>query len=191
MKIEDVSGRRVLIKEDSLFSSSQDIVKIVASSEIPNAFRREFLNRVATQLSWARVKARGKDQHPGSFKLPWRTIRKSSGVVPRVLRLKEAPGYLGMDKNRFNTEVRPYITEIPVGKQGIGFDRLDLDDWLEEYKACNGRHGKQKGGKKPWQERKLPDSFKGMGYGTSTRSSEEEEFAKALERARSRKRKGI
>ena len=43
------------------------------------------------------------------------------------MRFRDAPSYLGMDRNRFNTEVRPNLTEIPIGKQGIGFDRLELD----------------------------------------------------------------
>ena len=34
---------------------------------------------------------------------------QSSNLLPRVLRLKEAPRYLGMDINRFNKEVRPFI----------------------------------------------------------------------------------
>ena len=56
----------------------------------------------------------------------------------RVIRLKNAPAYLGMNKNRFNEEVRPRVTIIPIGKQGIGFDRGDLDAWLKDYKDCHG-----------------------------------------------------
>lgn len=44
-------------------------------------------------------------------------------MQPRLLRLRDAPGYLGMDRNRFNAEVRPYVPEIPIGSQGIAFDR--------------------------------------------------------------------
>ena len=44
-----------------------------------------------------------------------------------------------MDRNRFNIEVRPHVTEIPIGSQGVAFDRLDLDDWADEYKSRNGR----------------------------------------------------
>ena len=91
--------------------------------------------------------------------------------------------------NSFNAEVRPYLTEIPIGKQGIGFDRLDLDAWVEDYKNRNGRPGKRKGVDKPWDARKSLVSSTGKGYGTSTKLSEEEEFAKALERATSKKRK--
>ena len=48
-------------------------------------------------------------------------------LLPRFVRLRDAPGYLGMDRNRFNREVRPYLVEIRIGVQGIAFDRLDLD----------------------------------------------------------------
>jgi len=48
-------------------------------------------------------------------------------MTPRLIRFRDAPRYLGMDRNRFNTEVRPYLTEIPIGRQGIAFDRLDPD----------------------------------------------------------------
>ncbi len=51
-----------------------------------------------------------------------------SGIQPRFIRLRDAPHYLGMDKNRLNTEVRPLLMEIPIGEQGITFDRLDLDE---------------------------------------------------------------
>ena len=44
-----------------------------------------------------------------------------------------------MDRNRFNAEVRPHLTEIPIGIQGIGFDRLELDAWVDDYKSRNGR----------------------------------------------------
>ena len=77
-----------------------------------------------------------------------------SRILPRLIRLRDAPHYLGMDPNRFNAEVRPYLTEIPIGKQGIGFDRLDLDAWFEDYKSRNGRPGKRKGVDKPWDARK-------------------------------------
>lgn len=63
-----------------------------------------------------------------------------SVILPRFIRLKDASAYLGMDKNRFNREVRPKLIAIPIGTQGIAFDRLDLDEWASEYKRCNGRH---------------------------------------------------
>ena len=73
------------------------------------------------------------------------TLNKVGAVLLRLLRLRDAPSYLGMDRNRFNTEVRPCLTEIPIGEQGIAFDRLDLDAWVDQYKSRNGRPGQPKG----------------------------------------------
>ena len=52
-------------------------------------------------------------------------------IQPRFVRLRSAPNYLGMNKNRFSAEVRPYLTEIPIGTQGIAFDRLELDAFAD------------------------------------------------------------
>ena len=52
-----------------------------------------------------------------------------------------------MDPNRFNEEVRAHLIEIPIGKQGVAFDRLDLDAWVDR----NGRPGKTIGGKPSWK----------------------------------------
>jgi hypothetical protein len=61
-------------------------------------------------------------------------------LLPRLIRLRDCPFYIGMDRNRFNHEVRPLLTEIPIGKQGIAFDRLELDNWISDYISSNGRH---------------------------------------------------
>ncbi|KKL13158.1 hypothetical protein LCGC14_2528540, partial [marine sediment metagenome] len=46
---------------------------------------------------------------------------------------------------RFNSKVRPHLTNIPIGQQGIAFDRLELDAWVEDYISRNGRPGLPKG----------------------------------------------
>ena len=68
----------------------------------------------------------------------------STSIVlsPRLVRFRDAPGYLGMDRNRFNREVRPRLITIPIGRQGIAFDRLELDAWVDDYVSCNGRRPK-------------------------------------------------
>jgi hypothetical protein len=111
-------------------------------------------------------------------------------ILPRLIRLRDVPLYLGMDPNRFNAEVRPYLVEIPIGKQGIAFDRIDLDAWIDDYKNRNGRPGKAMGGK-PWDRKFHQGSSKEAKSGTSKKQSVEEEFKKALERASSLKRKDI
>ena len=66
-------------------------------------------------------------------------------IQPRVVRMKDAPQYLGMDEKVFNKIARPHLIEISIGDslraRGIGFDRLDLDAWWELHKASNGRPG--------------------------------------------------
>jgi hypothetical protein len=104
-----------------------------------------------------------------------------------VIRLKDAPGYLGMDRNRFKAEVRPYVTEIRMGKQGVAFDRLELEAWFEEYKNRNGRPGQPKG-ERPWDVKRRRASPSGKGSGTSTSKSTGGVFARAVEQITSKKR---
>ncbi len=107
--------------------------------------------------------------------------------LPRLIRLRDAPFYLGMDRNRFNEEVRPRLTEIPIGTQGIAFDRLDLDAWADDYKSRNGRPGQPKGGK-TWDAKERQASTNVTGCGISTKLSEDAAFARALAQANSKKR---
>ena len=109
---------------------------------------------------------------------------------PRIVRVRDAPRYLGMDRNRFNAEVRPHLTDIPIGKQGIGFDRLELDAWVDDYKTRNGRPRRSKG-VKSWDVNEYPASSCEPGSGTSTSAYSGGEFAKALERLGSKKRNDI
>ena len=60
-------------------------------------------------------------------------------MQPRLIRLRDAPNYLGMDRNRFNTEVRTCLNTLKIGKQGIAFDRMDLDQWADEFKKKQGK----------------------------------------------------
>ncbi len=108
-------------------------------------------------------------------------------MIPRLIRFRDAPAYLGMDRNRFNLEVRPYLTEIPIGAQGVAFDRLDLDAWADEYKSRNGRPG-QPIGDKTWDVNARQASTNVTGCGISTKLSEDAAFARALAQANSKKR---
>jgi len=79
-----------------------------------------------------------------------KSVRASIALLPRLVRLRDAPAYLGMDRNRFNREVRLHLTNIPIGRQGIAFDRLELDAWVEDYVLRNGRPAARR--RKPWDE---------------------------------------
>ena len=107
---------------------------------------------------------------------------KASNIIllPRMLRLRDAPTYLGMDRNRFNAEVRPSLTVIPIGEQGIAFDRFELDAWADEYISLHGRQASAKG-ESLWQGRKHPASSNARASGTSTSVSTGGAFAKALD----------
>jgi predicted DNA-binding transcriptional regulator AlpA len=114
----------------------------------------------------------------------------STGVIfmqPRLIRLRDVADYLGMDINRFNREVRPLLIEIRIGKQGVAFDRLDLDAWVEQYKQRNECPVNKR--KKLWDIKKFQDSKSVMESGSSIKKSLEDEFAKALEQVRWKKRK--
>ncbi|MEO0618968.1 MAG: hypothetical protein AAFZ01_06775, partial [Pseudomonadota bacterium] len=95
------------------------------------------------------------------------------------IRHRDAPAYVGMDRNRFNTEVRPYLTEVPIGAQGIAFDRLELDAWVDDYVTRNGRPAVK--GVTEWDAKECQASLSEAGSGTSTNTYAGGEFAKALE----------
>jgi hypothetical protein len=115
-------------------------------------------------------------------------MKDDTPLHPRLVRFRDAPFYLRMDRNRFNTEVRPQLTEVPIGTQGIAFDRLELDAWVEQYKQRNGRPA-QRMGVLTWDAKERPVSSTEAGSGTSTNASEAAAFAKALANATSRKRR--
>ena len=106
-----------------------------------------------------------------------------SRLLPRLIRFRDAPDYLGMDRNRFNREVRPYITEIPIGRQGKAFDRLELDAWADRYIECNGRPGRFSNGR--------PSLSKNNKCRTLVRGSSSGEFEKVLAELNLGNRNGI
>lgn len=112
---------------------------------------------------------------------------RAAALLPRIIRLRDTPFYLGMDRNRFNTEVRPFLTTIPIGRQGIAFDRLELDAWVADYVSRNGRPAADR--RKPWDEEERQASLIEAESGTSTKPSEVDAFAKALARTASKKRR--
>jgi hypothetical protein len=119
------------------------------------------------------------------------TETSDPAFVPRFLRLRDAPRYLGMDKNRFNREVRPSVLAVRVGIQGIAFDRIDLDAWADEYKSRNGCHAARSHRSMLWEPKKRQASPSAVGFGTSIRCTEERAFAKALAQAKSARPKNF
>ncbi|OGO94862.1 MAG: hypothetical protein A3F10_05500 [Coxiella sp. RIFCSPHIGHO2_12_FULL_42_15] len=100
-------------------------------------------------------------------------------MLPRLIRMRDAPKYLGMDRHRFNQDVRPSLIEIPIGKQGIAFDLLDLNAWADEYKSRSGRSKTIR--RTLWAAKEHQVSTKEKGSGTLINKSSGNAFAKALE----------
>ena len=113
-------------------------------------------------------------------------------ILPRLLRLKDAPSYLGMNRNYFNKEIRPYLPEIRIGKQGIAFDRLDLDAWVGHYKQCSECSTVfNLKGEKSWGLKHRQVCSKGAKSGILKSKSSVTAFAKALAQSRSSKQSDI
>jgi hypothetical protein len=101
-------------------------------------------------------------------------------INPRFIRHRDAPGYLGMDKNRFNAECRPFQIEIKMGIQGIAFDRVDLDIWADEYKLRNGRQNKSTTGEQLCNAKKRQVLSKEVKSGIYTKPYSDTEFEKVV-----------
>ena len=116
-------------------------------------------------------------------------MKTHSPILPRIIRMRDAPAYLGMNRHYFNKEIRARLQEIAIGKHGIGFDRLDLDAWLDHHKNRSVCPVTKRG--KLWDKNKLGQGFeKEIGVsGTSIKQSSVVEFARALAQATSKKRK--
>ena len=87
-------------------------------------------------------------------------MKGDRSIVPRILRMNAAPGYLGMCIAEFNNTVRPFVREFPIGIQGVGFDRYELGDWADQYIATHAvdksadRAGGTAGGLRRAEERR-------------------------------------
>jgi hypothetical protein len=112
----------------------------------------------------------------------------SAGYPPRILRPHEAHYYAGMGRTMFDREIRPYVPEIQLGGQGVGFDRLDLDRALDEYKTRNVRVKEQPSWPETSSQGCTGTRKQGKVLSTNV-STGSEEFATALQRARNQKQK--
>lgn len=119
-------------------------------------------------------------------------VNSVSPLLPRLIRLRDAAAYLGMDRHRFNAEVRPFLMEIPIGTQGIAFDRLDLDAWVDDYKRCSGRPAvTRQRSLGQWDEKNRQAFLKEETTGISTKRSSDAEFERVLVQVTSKKQKSI
>ena len=121
-----------------------------------------------------------------------KSAARKASILPRFMRAGEAPEYLSMNLALFNEIVRPYVSEFPLGERGVGFDRLELDEWASSYVEAKAidkkgaseqqllRSGRQIGDS-TWRGKRSKASLKGTGSGISTRKSTASDFTKVLE----------
>jgi len=103
-------------------------------------------------------------------------------LMPRIIRVKDAPAYVGMTRNRFNSDVRPHIQALQIGDGGIGFDRLDLDAWVDTEKQRQQKDTQ-------WHKNAPQDLLNAATPGTSTNAIAANSSAAALEQTILQKRK--
>lgn len=83
-------------------------------------------------------------------------MNEPAKILPRVIRMAEAPKYCGVSVRVFDSDFRPHLNEAVFGKQGVGFDRIEVDSFITWYFK---RHGKRKAqGSKSWQKEEQPKS---------------------------------
>src|SRR5690554_5262128 len=111
------------------------------------------------------ARRRGGEDIPMSAVTQPKARPRRAAVAPRFLRAThEAPAYLGMSRDEFNKTVRPYVREFPIGEQGIGFDREELDAWADAYaekqaiakgaaQVNNPSRSERHGGNTAWREK--------------------------------------
>ncbi|WP_256557641.1 hypothetical protein [Pseudomonas sp. TMW 2.1634] len=130
-----------------------------------------------------------------------KSVARKALIQPRFMRAGEAPEYLSMNLALFNEIVRPYVSEFPLGERGVGFDRLELDEWASSYVEAKAidkkgaseqqlpRSGRQIGDS-TWRGKRSQASPKGAGSGISTRKSTANDFTKVLELVNGKKQSG-
>src|SRR5687767_5508547 len=97
-----------------------------------------------------------------------------------------------MDRNRFDQEVRPELTEIPIGQRGIAFDRHELDAWADAYISACGRPSRKGKGVAICELGREASSWPQMAAGPSTRSTRDSESTNdSATSARSKPRPGL
>lgn len=115
---------------------------------------------------------------------PPTNIDSTIPILPRVIRAKYAPMYLGMSRSVFNSEVKPCVISVPIGRQGVGYDRLDLDAWWEHHKQRNGCSAIGNMGDTLCHYVNIEEAestgAKGENFGLSTKSGKESVFSACL-----------
>ena len=112
----------------------------------------------------------------------------NSMPIKRFYTATEARDFLGMNKNEWYRDAKPYLSEIKRGKQKSVYCFYELNALASKIKVARGRPAEKE--IEQWDNLNQPDSTNQMAVesGTLIRSSKVPDFAKAAERIRSKKR---
>jgi hypothetical protein len=118
--------------------------------------------------------------------------KQKLSLSPRIIRVRDVCEYSGMCDRVFNREVRPYLTEIKIGIQGVGFDRFELDQVLDDYISRYGRAPTKNLESEQCKKIEKPAVVlsSGTGSGISTKPSTVSDFVKAVALVKKQKQKG-
>lgn len=112
--------------------------------------------------------------------------------APRILRPNDAAYYCGMGRTLFERIIRPVVPTIRLGDIGIGYDRIDLDAAIDDYKArntgpCPPSPEQQHTWQKNEQSKDSHSTRKRAKAESSKQSRDSEKFADALRQVRGEK----
>ena len=110
-------------------------------------------------------------------------------IQPRILRVGQAIKYSGLSRPLFKEHIRPKCGEITIGKQGIGFEKVEIDKALDDYIARYGCAPKEEQETSECKKEKQQDSSSTGTSGISTNGLAESAFARAAKRATNKKHK--
>jgi hypothetical protein len=120
-------------------------------------------------------------------------IDSNPSIVPRLLRAKDAPAYLAMDRSLFKKLVEPYVTKRKTSAGHVTFDRLELDAWVDNTRDRYGRPPAPPTEirRSTWDESALPASQSVVRSGMLKKKYPgTDAFERALAQASSKKRRG-
>lgn len=175
--------------------NSQEVISLIRREGYPKGVSLEDIDQLK-KVSEPKSKDNHITNHDELFAkivalLKYETSRRNT-TPPKVLRLKDAPSYLGVDKNKFNDSIRPHLKEVKVGIRSVGYDRLDLDKWVEDHKSCTECSKSSILGEATWDNQKLEPAAsiqKLMAVKQSTKLTKENDSTNDLVRLVKKKRK--
>lgn len=102
----------------------------------------------------------------------------------KLIQQCRVPEYLGVSRQTFLRHVRRNFRKVTGTGRAVFYRRVDLDRWIEDSVDGCERPKHEDKGDSSWELAKKSEAYTSVvTHGTSTKKSEEKEFADQLERA--------